>query len=227
MNTYSKDIATFDRTIPFKVINLIFTGKFKLKALINGSNLENIINKYCLNKKIIDISDIKNLIAIPAVDINSGQIVYYSNKIITGRKYSDNDVYFNFGKVSNIVRSSCSFPGVFEPKFLNDRYLVDGGVRVSTPVNILKKLGVTKVIAINFIDNNDINNYNVLNVVKKSFDIMGFELKKSELNNADLVLDIDISDVNLLDYNKVNFSANIGYEIAKKNMDKIKELYDN
>ncbi|MEG1363694.1 MAG: hypothetical protein RSC92_04625 [Clostridia bacterium] len=56
---------------------------------------------------------------------------------------------------------------------------------------------------------------------------MGFELKKSELNNADLVLDIDISDVNLLDYNKVNFSANIGYEIAKKNMDKIKELYDN
>ncbi len=49
------------------------------------------------------------------------------------------------------MRASISVPGIFPPVKIKDRYLVDGGVVNSTPVNIAKDLGADFIIAVDLI----------------------------------------------------------------------------
>jgi NTE family protein len=225
-NKYCNNISDYDKLIPFKIFGMIFTGKLKLKGLVKGKNLERIINKFCLNKNIVDISEIKLPIAIPTVNLQTGEIIYYTNKTIYSRSsFDDEPTYLSRGKLSSIIRASCSFPGVFEPKYLNGNYLIDGGVRMNCPVSVLNKLGAKRVLAITFDDNKLLKDFNVISVTKKTFDIMGHEINLNETNKANLVLKAKIKDdISLLDCKQTRYIANIGYELIKKNIDEIKKL---
>lgn len=230
-NTYCKYISDYDKMVPFKIVGMVFTGKLKLKGVVKGNNLEKIIHKFCLDKKVTNISDVKMPLAIPTIDIKTGEVIYYLSKNIKcnykGRDgvYDDIPSCFQNGNIASIVRASSSFPGVFEPKFMDGRYLVDGGVRMNCPVDILKKMGADKVIAVTFDDNKatKMSDLNVISITMKSFDIMGHEVNREQLDIADYVINPKINNVSLLDCGSSNNIANIGYEITKKNIDKIKE----
>ncbi len=225
--TYCKNVIEYDKLVPLKIIGLAFTGKLKLKGIVKGNNLENVAKKYCNSKNIKDISQVKIPLAIPTVDIETGEIVYYLSKPLNrlGR-FDDIPTYNYTGDLAAIVRASSSFPGVFEPKFLDGKYLVDGGVRISCPTEILKQMGASKVLAVNFDDSKDskLGNMNIVSVAMKTFDIMGHEVNKEQINLADYIINIKIDNISLLDFSKVNYSANIGYKVTKDNIDKIKEL---
>lgn len=225
--TYCKNVTDYDKLVPFKIIGLAFTGKLNLKGIVKGNSLENVLNKYCVKKGIKDISDVKIPLAIPTVDIQTGEVVYYLSKTLNRLGSIDNIPTYNYnGKLSEIVRASSSFPGVFEPKYLDGKYLVDGGVRVNCPTEILKQMGATKVLAVSFDDSKEskLTNMNVVSVAMKTFDIMGHEVNKEQVDLADYVLNIKVDNVSLLDFSKINYSAMVGYKVTKENIGKIKEL---
>lgn len=225
--SYCKYVTDYDKLIPFKIVGLAFTGKLKLKGIVKGNNLENVVKKYCHKKEIRDISDIQMPLAIPTVDIKTGEIVYYLSKRLGNiSKIDKTHIYKYSGDIAEIVRASSSFPGVFEPKYLGGRYLVDGGVRMNCPAQILKDMGADKVIAITFDDCKDtkLTSLNLISVAMKTFDIMGNDLDKKQLECADHVLNIKIDNVSLLDFGKLNYSASIGYKAVRENIGKIKEL---
>ena len=58
----------------------------------------------------------------------------------------------------------------------------------------------------------------------KCFDIMGYDVNKSEIELANLVIKPKIGNTNLIDFNKCKALANEGYKEAKKMMPQIKEL---
>lgn len=53
------------------------------------------------------------------------------------------------GKLVDAIMASCSMPGVFRPFQLKDEMLFDGGVVSPLPTEVLFKLGVNKIIAVN------------------------------------------------------------------------------
>ncbi len=231
-NMYCKQIADYDKMLPFKVINTLFTGKIKIKGLAKGEKLENTIRSFCMSKNIKDISQIHMPIAIPTVDLNTGEIIYYLNTYIDEKSsidrsnFDDIPSYKYRGNISSIVRASCSFPAVFEPKIYDRKILIDGGVRVNTPVSILKKMGAQKVIAVSFNKNDNCSTYssNIVSITLKSFDIMSHQINEKELENADYVLDLYTDDVSLLDGSKTSKLATQGYTITKNNIKRIKQM---
>lgn len=53
------------------------------------------------------------------------------------------------GSLVRAIRASVSIPAIFEPVRVNNRWLIDGGVLDPVPVDVLTRLGVRKVIAVN------------------------------------------------------------------------------
>ena len=229
-NMYCRQIADYDKLLPFKVFGTMFTGKINIKGLAKGDKLENIIRNFCMSKNIVDISDFKINIAIPTVDLNTGEVIYYLNKRVDEnndayRKFDDIPSYKYSGNIASIVRASCSFPAVFEPKKIDGKVLIDGGVRVNTPVSILRKMGAEKTLAVTFSKKDLCNTYssNIVTISLRSFDIMGHQVNESEIQNSDFVLDLSTDDISLLDGSKTNMLANIGYSTAKSKMKEIKK----
>ena len=232
-NMYCKYIADFDKLIPFKVAGTAFTGKINVSGLAKGNKLEYILQNFCSKKGINDISELKFPLAIPTVDINSGEVIYFLSKSIcdvhkfSRDKFDDIPTYKYNGRLCSIVRASSSFPGVFEPKIIDGKVLVDGGVRVNTPVSITRYMGADKVIAINLDVNKSYmnNSLNIVSVALKAFNIMSHEINKKELEKADIVISPEIPNkISLLDCSKTNYLVNAGYIATKKVINEIKEI---
>ena len=231
-NMYCRQIADYDKLLPFKVFGTLFTGKISIKGLAKGDKLETIVRNFCMSKNIKDISDFKMGIAIPTVDLNTGEIIYYLNKKVEEeknvnyRKYDDIPSYKYNGNIASIVRASCSFPAVFDPKVIDKKVLVDGGVRVNTPVSILKQMGAEKTVAVTFSKKDSCKTYpsNIVTISLKSFDIMGHQVNEAEIQKADYVLDLCTEDISLLDGSKTNMLANIGYSTTKSKIKEIKRV---
>ncbi|MBB4210143.1 NTE family protein [Rhodothalassium salexigens DSM 2132] len=57
-------------------------------------------------------------------------------------------VVLDRGPVAEAVRASIAVPGVFRPVVRGDQILVDGGITEPVPVNLARRMGATRVIAV-------------------------------------------------------------------------------
>ena len=62
----------------------------------------------------------------------------------------DNIKYIYDADIGTVVKSSCSYPGVFVPTEFNNTKLIDGGIRENTPWKELKNCGADKVLCVCF-----------------------------------------------------------------------------
>lgn len=233
-HTRNTSILDYDRAAPFKLMKILFSKRINLSGFIKGDKIERLIREYMLNKNIQDISNLRIPIAIPIVNVKTGEIVYYTNnkienieednKYIKVNSYDDIPEYREKGNIADIVRASISFPGIFRPKQIEKELYIDGGVRVNTPVNILKKMGADKVIAVSFecnkIDKNNLKN--VIGITSQAFDILTHEASEEELKNADVNIRVCARNTTLLDFSKSVYLAKKGYNLVNNNIDYIK-----
>lgn len=70
-------------------------------------------------------------------------------KIVAANVFTSEEVIIDSGKVSEAIRASVSIPGIFRPFFWKGMQLIDGGVIDPLPVELLHRMGVKKVIAVN------------------------------------------------------------------------------
>lgn len=229
---YCKYITDVDKTLPLKILGTMFTGKMKVKGLARGNNLECLVRNFCMRKGKINIQDLGLPIAIPAVDIRDGKVVYYTNINKFGNNsairlntttYEDKPEYVYDARICEVVRASTSVPGVFYPKVIGSHMLVDGGVRVNSPVSILRGMlkcidkEAEKIVTICFEKayNNNLPN-NLIDTTIKAYDIMGHEINYSEIEKSDYVIDIESKDVGLLDISKIDYMYRLGYSRMKE-----------
>lgn len=226
---YCSHIFDCDKKLPFKVMGTIFTGKIGIKGLAKGDQLEKLMRSYCVKKGVYNISQVRIPLAIPAVDLKNGEVVYFMNSIARATRtqgFDDEPSYITSVDLASAVRASSSFPAVFEPKILQDKVLVDGGVRVNTPVSILKKMGANKVLAVCFDKKDNCSSYskNIIGITMKSFDIMGHQVNESEIALADMVISPNVEEVGLLDCSKTRTIVNQGYYATKNKIGEIKKM---
>lgn len=218
---YCKKIKYVDWKNIFKLFfGLITTATIKIDGLNSGKSIKKLIDKVCMKKDIYNISDIKMPLVVPSVNMTTGEVFCFTSSKI--RAFSDNTVFINDANIGSVVQSSCSFPSVFSPCNFKNCKLVDGGIRENVPWREVKFLGADNVISVVF--ENEIDNScckNLVDVAFRSFELMGKELSKYELNGADYLIKIKSKKVSLLDMRKIDEFYNLGYQETKKISNKI------
>ena len=189
----------------------------KLRGLASSFSIENGIKQTAKLKDIKNISDIKMPIAIPATDLLKNRKIVFTNQNLKG------DYYINDIEVGKAVRASANFPGMYEPFEYGEYQFVDGGIFDNLPVAELKKMNSNKVLAIKFDVDNPKRQNTMYNISMKSLDLMQDNLMQDSIKLSDFCLSIDLRDVKVFNYNKVDFCYEEGYKQTLEQIDKIKE----
>src|SRR5881398_2854383 len=90
-------------------------------GLASNQRLENLIERVFDSRH---FEDLRIPLAVVATDLSSGD-----------------PVVFTQGNLSDAIRASCAFPGLFEPVEIGTRCLVDGGLAAPVPTRAARVLG--------------------------------------------------------------------------------------
>ena len=139
------------------------------KGLIRGQALEDYINRAVENRT---IERLRRPFACVATHLSDGQ-----------------SMLFKAGNVGRAVRASSSVPGVFEPVVIDGQEYVDGGLVSPVPVRTARELGADFVIAVDVASTPLRESHDTrLDVMLKSYTIMGQSIRAAELPLADVVI---------------------------------------
>ena len=107
--------------------------------------------------RVTRFEDVHRPLAIVATDLATGDPV----------------VFRDSGDIIAPIRASCAYPGLFQPVQIGERWLVDGGISVSVPVQAVASLGATHVIAVHLpsIGPGGVRPTNLLQVIGRSLAI--------------------------------------------------------
>lgn len=205
-----------------KAITQLFTHKeISLSGVIKGDKLEKYLDNLLHGKT---INSLKLRTVIPTVDLNSGKTVVYTNNL-TGLKNSFDVIWKNTGKLSSIIRASSSVPAVFEPTFLDNMCLVDGGVTDVLPVDLLIQTGENNVIAVDISkDYKKPKHYNIFEIASHSFHIMHNCICKYEESNELLAIKPNLPEKSgLLVFSQMEECMKAGYDATIKMLPTIKK----
>ena len=217
---YASQIGYFEYKNIFKLIGgIIFKRKIVVTGLSSGDKISKYVKEFSKRKNILNISDIKFPLFISSVNLENGDTYIFTSQ----EAKKDNKVkYTNKITISDAVRASCSYPGIFEPCVIYGNSFVDGGIRENVPWRALKQYGADKVISVFFSQRGEKECCNnMLNVIDCSFSYLMDELKKYELGKGTDFINIETGKFNLLDSSKIDELCEVGYLNAKNYINKL------
>lgn len=124
------------------------------------------------------------------------------------------------GDIAEAVRASMSIPGAFTPVNWGDRILVDGGVAMNVPVDVVRQMGADVVIAVDIaagLGARDTLN-STTGVLGQLSSFLTRGNMQEQLDKAELVLRPDITGYGTFDFGKAQEIINLGdtEALAKK-----------
>jgi NTE family protein len=121
-------LKQFALQMDWKKVLSYFDVVFPRSGLMNGKKVHEL---FSLHTKARTFDDFKIPVKMIATDLNGGE------KII-----------IDSGNIIESIRASVSIPGIFTPVYLNNKWLVDGGLVDPVPVKVVRDMGADVVIAI-------------------------------------------------------------------------------
>ena len=172
-------------------------------GFVAGKRIEEYIRIFTKNQNLEDLSI---PLAVVATDIERGERVIFSE-----------------GPVYEAVRASISIPGVFVPKRLNGKLLVDGGLMDRVPVSVVKDMGANIVIASDVsATKGDTEIQSIYDVIFKSLDILQMEIVKMKGIDADVMIQPPVESYSSLAFTNIQDIINIGEQEARNRLPEIK-----
>ena len=212
-------LIDFDYPGIFKMLlNGLFLKYPALQGFLKGEKLHRMLAGLFLEKGVINISDVKMPLAMPAVDLMSGKTVYFSN------------IEFAPGVITDVplasaVSASCAFPSVFRPRKLGNMLMVDGGLTDNLPVEILPSLGADFTMAVELGVQKDFsraNHKNFINIADRCIDILRIDVEQTHSDQIGYLLNIGITDTSLLELKNLLYCCKKGYDACLAEIDSIK-----
>jgi len=177
-------------------------------GLLTNEKLGGLIAEHIGNK---NIEDAEIPLSIVATDATSGE------KVILKK-----------GSLQQAVMASSSIPGIFKPVEILNKMLVDGGVVENVPIETVRKLGADYVVAV---DLNARHRYdrpkNIVDVIVNSFHFLMKSSTAAQTQQADLLIEPDLSDFSRSDLDQIEALMNRGYKDAMNALKKISETEAN
>lgn len=148
----------------------------------------------------VELSQSKIPLAMVATDITTGERVVLKD-----------------GKLAPAVMASTCIPGIFKPVEIGERLLVDGGIVENVPLSPLHELGADYVIAVDLNANHKYKKpENIIEVLLNSFHFALQTTARLQTEDADLLIQPDLSEFNRIDLNQVEELIEAGYTEAMK-----------
>ena len=221
---YARDIINIrSKPIINGITNFIRNNKIGIAGLSDGNEFEKMYDKLARKKGFRLIGDIKMPLLVSAVDIGEAKEYIFTN--CASRKNIKDNYITEIG-IGRAVRASSSFPAIFCPCEYKNHIFMDGGVLDNLPTKELKKVYTGKIISVNFESDPVYNDYDIMNIIMKTLDIMGNKLSINSLKKSDFVLTVPTDGTGLIDVDKMDICYKYGYEIAIKNIDKIRKMLE-
>lgn len=144
-------------------------------------------------------------------------MAFVATNITTGKK-----VVLNQGKVAEAVMASSCIPGVFHPVEINDTLLVDGGIVENVPISPLQEMGADYIIAIDLNTNHTYQQpKNLIDVLLNTFHFTLSNATKLQIENADVLIQPDLSDFSRVDVKHAEDLIKAGYNETLKAFGKL------
>jgi len=173
------------------------------RGFFRGEALQDYVNRAVHNKT---IEQLTRKVAIVATDLRSGH-----------------EVVFERGDTGLAVRASSSVPGVFQPARIGGREYVDGGLVSPVPVKVARRLGADLVIAVDISTRpGDRPVRDTVDMLLRTFVIMGNALADIELRDADVVIRPETSGLSVTDFESRHLAILEGERAALVAMPDIK-----
>ncbi len=211
---WDQDIARMKKEVLavnwLKLAPLFDLSLFK-SGLIKGTKIKSMLASYVGGN--IKFSDLKTPFACVTSDIETGE-----------------EVVIDSGSVPEALRASISVPGIFAVVKHEGRYLVDGGLTTPVPVQVVKKMGADFIIAVNVApDASDRvkkrrKEPSIFHVIMQSIYITTYAMARHNLEDADIVIEPDLSGIGAGDFKKARECIIRGEQAARSAIPEIKRV---
>ena len=174
------------------------------RGVLKGEALQQFVNEAVANRP---IESLKKPFAVVATDLNNGE-----------------SILFRTGNTGMAVRASATVPGVFRPVSINGHEYVDGGLSSLIPVRSARQLGADVVIAVDISarpGNQPVKG--TLDILLQTFTIMGQNLARFELKEADIVIRPQVGNVGATDFQARHDAILEGEKAAQAALPAIRE----
>ena len=151
------------------------------RGVLKGDALQKFINDAVGQRP---LEGLKKPFGVVATDLGSGE-----------------GILFRTGNTGQAVRASATVPGVFRPVPINGREYVDGGLSSLIPVRYARQMGADVVIAVDISarpGNQPVRG--TFDILLQTFTIMGRNLARHELKDADVVIRPQVGNVGATDF---------------------------
>lgn len=171
------------------------------KGVVQGQNLQLLLQKQFLH--VVNVTDFDEL-----------QIPF---RAVAGDLETGKPVVLGSGSLTTAVHASMAIPGFFAPVELNGKMLADGGIANNLPVDVVKKMGVDRVIAVDITtplykaDEMD----SIIPIVEQLTTLLTYNQQKKQyalLTEDDILLKPDLETVHTTDFNKADAAIAQGYD---------------
>jgi NTE family protein len=127
-------------------------------------------------------------------------------------------VVFHSGAITDAVRASCAYPGMFLPVEIRGRYLIDGMLAHPVPTRPLREMGAERVLAVHLKSTwaNGGAPRHLLDVIGQSFAIAQDAMSGLWRGAADLVIEPDVAGFAYDDFKRADDLIRAG-EVAMRN----------
>lgn len=221
-----KFLTTFEKKpIAKSVGKYVFKKQFDLEGLSDGVKIENLVNDIVGKKALSKLQDFKIPVAITTVDTISMKECIFLSKKFNLKDNEKIDYIYDDIEIGKAVRASMSFPGIFTTCNFGKYNFIDGGTVDNLPVQVLKDIGIDKVIGASF----NLDNYNptgkIFDVVIRAIDIFSLKDVEKARNIADVSIVIETGDTSLLEISDMNAVIQAGYDETMKHKDELLKLF--
>ncbi len=153
----------------------------------------------------VSFSDAKIPLAVVATDIVNGE------KIVLRE-----------GRLIPAIMASTCIPGIFKPVDHKGRLLVDGGIVENVPTSMLRGMGANYIIGVDLTTTHmQTKPEDMLGVLLNTFDIAFKYQTKIQLSDADVIIELDLSNFSLVDTKKVPDLIKQGHQDTSQLFQKI------
>jgi len=174
------------------------------RGVLKGEGLQQFVNDAVAQRP---IEGLKKPLGVVATDLNSGE-----------------SILFRTGNTGMAVRASATVPGVFKPVSINGHEYVDGGLSSLIPVRSARQMGANVVIAVDISarpGNQPVRG--TLDILLQTFTIMGQNLARYELKEADVVIRPQVGNIGSTDFVARHDSILEGEKAAQAALPQIRE----
>ena len=138
-------------------------------------------------------------------------------------------VVLDHGYLVDAMMASMSVPGALPPYELDGHWLVDGGVTNNMPVDVARKMGADKVIAVDistdYKDSEDFTNFFSIADQLSNYLVRSTTQKQADtLTDKDVLLHPDVGMMETTEFNKMPQAFQKGYQAVMDNKEKFKSF---